>query len=50
MENLWVENDDTEVTHFKFKMTYRRMLDVQVRQLWRYLRSDADRYHGFTTR
>ena len=48
----WFRRLDTEVTHpqFKYKMTYRRMLDVQARQLWRYLRGDADRYHGFTTR
>ena len=43
---------DPEVAHpeFKYKMTYRRMLDVQVRQLWRFLRGDAPTYHGFTTR
>lgn len=48
----WFRRLDTEVTHpqFKYKMSYRRMLDVQTRQLWRYLRGDADRYHGFTTR
>ena len=43
---------DTEVSHpqFKYKMTYRRMLEVQVRQLWRVLRGEAGRYYGFTTR
>jgi CRISPR-associated protein Cas1 len=43
---------DTEVSHpeFKYKMTYRRMLEVQVRQLWRFLRGAASRYVGFTTR
>lgn len=43
---------DTEVSHpqFKYKMTYRRMLEVQARQLWRYLRGEARRYYGFTTR
>ncbi len=43
---------DTEVSHpeFKYKMTYRRMLEVQVRQLWRVLRGEAVQYHGFTTR
>lgn len=48
----WFRRLDTEVTHpqFKYKMSYRRMLDVQTRQLWRYLRGDADQYHGFTTR
>ena len=29
---------------------YRRMLDVQVRQLWRYCRGEATDYHPFTTR
>ncbi len=48
----WFRRLDTEITHpqFKYKMSYRRMLDVQTRQLWRYLRGDADSYHGFTTR
>jgi CRISPR-associated protein Cas1 len=43
---------DTEVSHpeFGYKMSYRRMLEVQVRQLWRYLRGEAVGYHAFTTR
>ena len=43
---------DTEVSHpeFGYKMSYRRMLEVQARQLWRYLRGEAAGYHGFTTR
>ena len=43
---------DTEVSHpeFGYKMSYRRMLEVQARQLWRYLRGEAVGYHGFTTR
>ncbi len=43
---------DTEVSHpeFGYKMSYRRMLEVQARQLWRYLRVEAAGYHGFTTR
>lgn len=43
---------DTEVSHpeFGYKMTYRRMLEVQGRQLWRHLRGEAAGYHGFTTR
>ena len=43
---------DTEVSHpeFGYKMSYRRMLEVQGRQLWRYLRGEAAGYHGFTTR
>lgn len=48
----WFRRLDTEVTHpqFKYKMSYRRMLDVQTRQIWRYMRGDIDQYHGFTTR
>lgn len=48
----WFRRLDTEVSHpeFAYKMSYRRMLEVQARQLWRYVRGDAGRYHGFTTR
>lgn len=43
---------DTQVSHpeFGYKMSYRRMLEVQGRQLWRYLRGEAAGYHAFTTR
>ncbi len=43
---------DTEVSHpqFGYTMTYRRMLEVQARQLWRFVRGEAGAYHGFTTR
>ncbi len=43
---------DTEVAHpqFGYKMSYRRMLSVQVRQLWRFVRGEAAQYIGFTTR
>lgn len=48
----WFRRMDTEVTHphFGYKMSYRRMLEVQARQLWRYLRGEADTYTSFTTR
>jgi CRISPR-associated protein Cas1 len=48
----WFRRLDTEVSHpeFAYKMAYRRMLDVQARQLWRYVRGEAAGYHGFTTR
>lgn len=48
----WTRRMDTEVTHpaFGYKMTYRRMLEVQMRQLWRFFRNDIDAYSGFTTR
>ncbi len=48
----WFRRLDTEVTHpqFGYKMSYRRMLDVQARQLWRFARGEAAHYHGFTTR
>lgn len=48
----WFRRLDTEVSHpqFGYKMSYRRMLDVQVRQLWRFCRGEAAEYHPFTTR
>ena len=48
----WFRRMDTEVSHpeFGYKMNYRRMLEVQARQLWRVLRGEAAKYHGFTTR
>jgi CRISPR-associated protein Cas1 len=33
-----------------YKMAYRRMLEVQARQLWRFVRGEALAYHGFVTR
>jgi CRISPR-associated protein Cas1 len=43
---------DTEVSHpqFGYKMAYRRMLEVQARQMWRFVRGEAPAYIGFTTR
>ena len=48
----WFRRLDTEVSHpeFKYKMAYRRMLEVQTRQLWRFVRGEAAAYHGFTTK
>lgn len=48
----WFRRLDTEVTHpqFGYKMSYRRMLDVQTRQFWRYCRGEATDYHAFITR
>ncbi|MDR0535375.1 MAG: CRISPR-associated endonuclease Cas1 [Puniceicoccales bacterium] len=48
----WFRRLDTEVSHpaFGYKMSYRRMFEVQARQLWRHVRGDAAQYHGFTTR
>jgi CRISPR-associated protein Cas1 len=48
----WFRRLDTEVSHpeFEYKMAYRRMLEVQTRQLWRFVRGEASAYHGFTTR
>ena len=48
----WFRRLDTEASHpqFGYKMSYRRMLDVQVRQLWRFCRGEATDYHPFTTR
>jgi CRISPR-associated protein Cas1 len=48
----WFRRMDTEVKHpqFGYTMSYRRMLEVQARQLWRVVRGDAPTYHGFITR
>ena len=48
----WFRRLDTEVSHpeFRYKMAYRRMLEVQARQLWRFVRGEAISYHGFVTR
>jgi CRISPR-associated protein Cas1 len=48
----WFRRLDAEVSHpeFSYKMAYRRMLEVQARQLWRFVRGEALAYHGFTTR
>lgn len=48
----WVRRLDTEITHptFGYRMSYRRMMDVQMRQLWRFCRGDISRFYGFTTR
>jgi len=48
----WFRRLDTEVKHpeFEYRMSYRRMMEVQARQLWRYVRGEVPRYHGFTTR
>jgi CRISP-associated protein Cas1 len=48
----WFRRLDGEVTHpqFGYVMSYRRMLDVQARQLWRFVRGEAEQYIGFTTR
>ena len=48
----WFRRLDTEVSHpeFGYKMAYRRMLEVQARQLWRFVRGEASAYHGFITR
>jgi CRISPR-associated protein Cas1 len=48
----WFRRMDAEVSHpeFGYKMAYRRMLEVQARQLWRFVRGEAAAYHGFTTR
>lgn len=48
----WFRRLDTEVSHpeFSYKMAYRRMLEVQGRQLWRFVRGEALTYHAFITR
>lgn len=48
----WFRRLDTEVRHpvFNYTMPYRRMLEVQVRQLWRFVRGEAVAYQAFYTR
>lgn len=48
----WFRRLDAEVTHpeFGYRMSYRRMFEVQARQLWRFVRGEAIVYHSFTTR
>lgn len=48
----WYRRMDTEITHpvFGYRMSYRRMLSVQMWQLWRFCRGDISVYAGFTTR
>lgn len=35
---------------FKYRMSYRRLLEVQTRQLWRIFRGDMNTYHPIVTR
>jgi CRISPR-associated protein Cas1 len=48
----WFRRLDDEVSHplFGYRMSYRRMFEVQARQLWRFLRGEARTYTAFTTR
>lgn len=48
----WTRRMEQEVSHpeFGYRMSYRRMLDVQMRQMWRFCRDEASSYHAFTTR
>lgn len=48
----WTRRMDTEITHptFGYKMSYRRMMEVQMRQFWRFCRGDSSVFFGFTTR
>jgi CRISPR-associated protein Cas1 len=48
----WFRRLDEEVTHpqFGYKMSYRRMFEVQARLLWRVFSNQAPSYVGFTTR
>lgn len=43
---------EEELTHpiFKYCMSYRKLLEVQVRQFWRICRGDMTAYHPITTR
>lgn len=43
---------EEELTHpvFNYCMSYRKLLEVQIRQLWRIFRGDVSHYHPITTR
>ena len=49
-KRIRTQNSVTIHPEFGYKMNYRRMLEVQARQLWRVLRGEAAKYHAFTTR
>lgn len=48
----WFRRLDDEISHpiFHYRMSYRRMFEVQARQMWRFLRGEAKAYTAFTTR
>lgn len=48
----WFRRLDTEVKHpvFGYTMSYRRMLEIQARLLWRVVRGEATEYIAFTVR
>lgn len=48
----WFRRLDTTIKHpvFGYQMSYRRMLEIQARQLWRFVQGQAISYTGFTTR
>ncbi|MBQ3525860.1 MAG: CRISPR-associated endonuclease Cas1 [Akkermansia sp.] len=48
----WTRRMDTAVSHpqFSYKMSYRRMLSVQMLQFRRFCRGDIQTYYPFTTR
>src|SRR5204863_1265745 len=48
----WFRRLDAEVSHpqFNYRMAYRRMLEVQARHIWRFLRREAAAYDGCTRR
>ena len=48
----WFRRLDTDVRHpeFGYTMAYRRMMEVQARQLWRFVRGETEMYHAFYTR
>lgn len=48
----WFRRLDAAITHpeFAYRLAYRRMFEIQARQLWRFVRGEAAAYHAFTTR
>ena len=50
--NAYVRRMNEEVSHpvFHYRLSYRRMLEIQAAQLWRIFRGDGNRYFPMTTR
>ena len=50
--NAYARRMNEELIHptFKYRMSYRRLMEIQARQLWRIFRGDLNVYHPIITR
>ncbi len=50
--NAYAKRMAEELTHptFHYKMNYRRLIEIQIRQIWRIFRGDQSSYHPIITR